>query len=74
MLEGDELESWENEAQKIQQKMTEFVKMLDYDRYYDFLHVPDEDSLYGPIIEARSNSVWSVIAFAVALESIDLME
>ena len=54
--------------------MTEFVKMLDYDRYYDFLHVPDEDSLYGPIIEARSNSVWSVIAFAVALETIDLME
>ena len=74
MLEGDELGSWEIEAQKVQQKMTEFVKLLDNNRYYDFLHDPDEDSLYGPSIEARSQSVWSVIAAAVALETIDLME
>ena len=74
MLEGDELESWENEAAKVQKKMTEFVKSLDYNRYYDFLYVPDEDSLYDPVIDPRSNSIWSIVAFAVALEEINLIE
>ena len=71
-LSGSEKDSWDAMAQKVQQKMTDFVRMLDFDRYYEFLNDLDDPSLFERKIGPRSNSVWSLVMTRLALEKMSI--